>query len=191
MTDSLGGAIATSILGIQGRSIPKFYHHESGEIRMLLGSETGTISLYDQISSQLNGSFHLVTPQFETIDVGERSAPAMADMNGDGLLDLAVGNLDGGLQWYRHLPLGIPSWEPGQLAVYPSPANDVVFLRWEENSFGSAWKVVDMMGREIEQGSVQNTLQSIDVSAWNSGCYVICSAHPNGNITMTRFLVTH
>jgi hypothetical protein len=191
MTDSLGGAIATSILGIQGRSIPKFYHQENGEIQMLLGSETGTISLYDQISSQLNGTFHLVTPQFETIDVGERSAPAMADMNGDGLLDLAVGNLDGGLQWYRHLPLGIPRWERGQLAVYPSPANDVVFLRWEENSFGSTWKVVDIMGREIEQGSVQNTLQSIDVSAWNSGCYVICSAHPNGNITMTRFLVTH
>ncbi|MFM7731688.1 MAG: T9SS type A sorting domain-containing protein, partial [Flavobacteriales bacterium] len=191
MNDSLGDAVATSILGIQGRSIPEFFHHESGEVRLLLGSETGALGMLDQITSNVNGTFEWITPQFENIDVGERSAASMADINGDGLLDIVVGNLDGGLQWYTHLPLGVWSEEIKPVEVFPTPANDILNMRWDESHIGSPWQVLDMMGRCIAQGMITQSSMSINVSEWGSGCYMIRTLDASRSMQLTRCIVAH
>ena len=61
---------------------------------------------------------------------GIRSAPAVADLNGDGYLDLLVGNYAGGLSLFMGAlppPLGITSMQCRRpvLTVWPNPTSGV------------------------------------------------------------------
>jgi uncharacterized protein (DUF2141 family) len=70
-----------------------------GRLDLLVGQADGTITHYEQNAANAAG-FTLVAASFNTIDVGSNSAPALADIDGDGLLDLLVGRLDGKLSHY-------------------------------------------------------------------------------------------
>ena len=74
--------------------------------------------------------WELVSSEYNSISSGRRSAPAFADLDQDGDLDLLVGNDEGGLSFYEndgspHLP----SWTPVtdnylflDLGAYSAPA---------------------------------------------------------------------
>ena len=71
-----------------------------GLLDMFVGEADGNINHYEQ--DALNSpSFTLVTESFEEIDVGSRSAPSFTDLDGDGLLDMLVGEADGTLYHYE------------------------------------------------------------------------------------------
>ena len=78
-----------------------------GKLDLICGNDKGEILFYKNTSSNsntLNPSFSLsnnVFPGFN-IDVGGFSAPAVADINGDGLKDLIIGRSDSMLSYYRN-----------------------------------------------------------------------------------------
>jgi hypothetical protein len=120
VTDSLGQAVASSLLGIQGKSVPCMYRNAEGT-NLLLGTEPGNIMSFSGIDGNLSGVFTLDTEDFNHIREGARTAPAMGDLNGDQIQDLIIGNTGGGLAYWQHLPTGVRESPISEIEIFPNP----------------------------------------------------------------------
>jgi hypothetical protein len=82
----------------------------NGLLDMLVGDNNGQITRYEQTAvnaatfapkGNLTASTATAPNTFNTIDVGDVSKPQVIDFDGDGLLDLLIGNYDGKIVRYR------------------------------------------------------------------------------------------
>jgi hypothetical protein len=88
------GGNATPVLGdIDG----------DGDLDLFVGEASGEINFYRNAGDARGARFELVTETLNEIDVGRRSIPTLADIDGDGDLDLLVGAEDEGLRLWRNV----------------------------------------------------------------------------------------
>ncbi|MBW3553950.1 MAG: VCBS repeat-containing protein [Gemmatimonadetes bacterium] len=73
-----------------------------GDLDLLVGEASGTVNFYRNAGSATQPSYELVSDEWEGIDVGRRSQPALVDLDGDGDLDLVIGNEAGELRVWRN-----------------------------------------------------------------------------------------
>ncbi len=66
----------------------------------IVGAENGKLFYYEQNSPD-SPAFTLISNNFSSIDVGSWSTPTFVDLDGDGLLDLIIGEKDGNLFHYE------------------------------------------------------------------------------------------
>ena len=72
-----------------------------GLLDLVIGEASGTINLYRNIGSRASPKFELVSDDFQGIRVRRRSAPVLADMDGDRRLDMLIGSDDGQVALWR------------------------------------------------------------------------------------------
>jgi hypothetical protein len=174
-TDSLGQAVALSLLGIQGKSVPCMTRNDQGDLRLLLGTETGLIMEYGGIETNLQGTFELLSDDFEHIREGARTALASTDFNGDGLNDLIIGNTGGGLAIWMHQPVGTgPVVAHHNIGLFPNPAsNRVSLLLPQEFTLPVRLAVLDEQGRVLIQEILTSSKFDLNVQGLSNGCYVV------------------
>ena len=73
-----------------------------GDLDLFVGEASGTLNYYRNDGGPSRPLFSLVSDVFDSIDVGRRSAPALADIDKDGDLDLLVGSDDRGVVLFRN-----------------------------------------------------------------------------------------
>jgi hypothetical protein len=172
LDDSLGHAVATSFLGIQGRAIPHFFRNNLGNLELLMGTETGNVMHYGDIT--LNEDFTLNTSTYLNVFEGFRSAPYMADLNGNDQLDFLIGNMAGGLGIYYDAFARLHEEIIAQnLLVYPNPNNGLFMIDCRSLKGSTTWQMLDAMGRMVANGNLHQALQEIETPGLSNGFYVL------------------
>ncbi|MEO8066791.1 MAG: FG-GAP-like repeat-containing protein [Flavobacteriales bacterium] len=87
-----------------------------GDKDLIIGDLQGRMHYFTNISTGLVADFQLTMPNIVdagnvTMDVGQFATPVLFDMNGDGLLDLTVGERNGNLNYYQNTgTTTAPAW---------------------------------------------------------------------------------
>jgi hypothetical protein len=179
VTDSLGQAVASSLLGIQGKSVPCMYRNAEGT-NLLLGTEPGNIMSFSGIDGNLIGVFTLDTEDFNHIREGARTAPAMGDMNGDQIQDLIIGNTGGGLAYWQHVPTGVMESPISEIEIFPNPGNDLLSVIIPENgTLPAELSIMDVQGRIISRMSLASRKNVVEITSLQNGCYILHVESPN------------
>jgi hypothetical protein len=153
----------------------------TGALRLYVGSLNGRIWRYDNWAGDLTASFTPFDSVLGGIDDGERSRVALADLDGDGTLDLLAGNLRGGLVLYREgsYPSGLfgPSAgvQSGLLKPYPNPASQRVLLELPEAFAGGEGRLqaFDALGRLVLDRVTRGPNVEWRVDDWQAGLYAL------------------
>ena len=188
-TDSLGQAVALSLLGIQGKSVPCMMRSTTGETTLLLGTESGPIMQYGGIDGNLQGTFELVSQDFEHIREGSRTALSSADLNNDGLHDLIIGNTGGGLAIWMHQSVQVDgAIESESASLFPNPASDQLRIRLlNNNSFPVNLEVFDANGTLVYFNLFFEPEYLVSCENLSNGVYFIRLT--NLNSVLTRKLI--
>ncbi len=76
-----------------------------GDFDLLIGNEEGKLFFYRNEGNPQADSLVFIADNYDSIDVGERSAPFLCDTDSDGDQDLFVGEGEGGVHFYKNLTL--------------------------------------------------------------------------------------
>ena len=114
-------------------SVPTFADLDfDGDFDLLIGNGEGRILFYRNEGTPQADSFALVTDYYDSIDVGDLSAPVLWDVDADGDPDLFIGEAEGGLHFYKNLTLNSIRGKVTDNENNPIP-DDSVYLSGERD----------------------------------------------------------
>jgi hypothetical protein len=195
LMDEIFGDITTRLPGQNwGYSQPHLFDY-NGQTMMLSGSFFGDLYLWDDIDNNIAaGQFNTLDTALFGVDVGGRSKALFHDLDGDGELDMVIGNQRGGLSFYKG---GLPDpdaveelTEKLQFDLYPNPATDEITIHWDfPLTKGVTISIHNLIGQELhrEQQQVSNTAV-ISIGHLPAGLY-ICTLQSGNAKKSARFII--
>jgi hypothetical protein len=160
-----------------GYSTPTFVPTQTGTM-LVTGTLGGALYAYDNVTATAN-AFTPLSLTWGNLDEGNRSSPALADINNDGKMELIIGNQRGGLTLYKTelVNCTVPSREvhPSvlNLQIAPNPASDWVRISMPDNATGCQWQVHNALGQVISTGTASADVFSLQVKNWGPGIYFL------------------
>lgn len=160
--DSVGAATFTLItdtfndINIGGYSSPTFTDLDNdGLLDLIIGTRFGTLVHYEQtaVSSM---EFNLITDNFNNMWISNFVHPEFADINGDGVSDLIVGEAYGGVHYFQRTDASRVEKENRTPLIfklynnYPNPFNPATTIKYElSQSSKVTISIYNMLGQEI------------------------------------------
>lgn len=149
VTDTLGGI---SPDGFFQENSAFLLPAEEGELWLYNGQFDGQISLY---KGRAGEAFVLQQAKIASIDVGERASICLADLDADGLPELLVGNMRGGLELFRpQAPTAAGAQAPlaHKALLFPNPATQAgAYLSLPPFKQAAQFAIFDPMGRLLRR----------------------------------------
>lgn len=172
----------------------------TGTDYILCGSKSGAIYRYDGFQT---GNTTIAYPTIDTmysfINDGWRSAPAVADIDGDGKYEMVIGNIKGGLTIFSQNQAadintaGLSAGNTKDLRVYPNPAKDMLYFSWTKSFVqDNELRIVlyTTTGQKVLQRTVQTTGQGTVISLHDiaSGTY-FCEVRSGVNKSINTVVI--
>lgn len=198
---SWGNVNVKGLYDVAGYSHP-FVFRQGGVTKLVTGAENGYLFLYDNIDGNLNGTFNRADTTFMNVWEGTQTAPSMADINGDGYLDMIVGNYQGGVTFFKgavsltsNISDELIHWN---FELFPNPADHSVTIRIsnEQNS-SYALDLYNMMGQTIISQKMLNNHLTLNTEQLPPGVYVckVSEINTNGEVRIgsliKRIIIQH
>ena len=159
----------------------------SGDYYLFVAGEDGWIYLYGNIDNNLTGTFGLADSAVGGIDLGLRTSISGADLNGDGSLELVIGNYRGGVSIYTlegSAVIGLReiTLKNTGVTVFPNPNSGLFEIApIETSSYIVAYVIRDILGRQIKSASgLRSHTVALDLSNYSKGLYLINIELDNG-----------
>jgi hypothetical protein len=166
-----------------GYAAPQFIKND-GQIHLFVGNLKGTLVYYDSIQNNLStgNSFNLKYTNYLGIDVGAYSSFHVEDIDGDGNLNMFVGQDLGGVFHFEadsasNVSIGELTIT-SNVVVYPNPVNETLVI--SSSSAIDHYMVSDINGRILFQEKASATKETIDVSQLPQGLYIVFIELENG-----------
>ena len=146
----------------------------NGEYVLYCGSERGQIEVYENIDDNLDGTFTLVNSNYGNIREGKITHPTIADINGNGTLDVLVGNSRGGLGFFTtDLPVNTIDFKNDlSINIFPNPIDQFFYLEIEGlNGKQADLRIYNTIGQTILEKNLLYEKNGIDVGYLSAGIY--------------------
>ena len=165
-----------------GYSVPTLFQW-GDETLLAVGSESGKVFLFDGVGVDENAVFREASERWKEICAemperfGMRSAAAVADLDGDGLMEVMVGSFAGGLRLFNaDIPihnLGISEvHEDDQVMIFPNPVQSQLQMVSKADDI-KGWIILDVFGRKIQEMPIWSKEAVVDVSRIQPGVYCL------------------
>lgn len=145
---------------------------------LVLGTNLSGLQFYNNIEDKLNGSF-ILNGLLAEQELGYRLTSSIADITGDGKLELLTGNTSGGLIIFSQDPPENPNaifdskTESIQFNLYPNPASNLVQLQLNEFSINTKFEIYNLLGQYIYGTIFKGNTLELNTSSFQSGIYLI------------------
>lgn len=194
VTSTFGGVDVTQTGHLTGFSTPCVID-SGGSYRLFCGSERGYVYFYGNIDGNLGGNFTMVDSMFWDIWEGQRCAPSVKDINGDGLFDMVLGNYAGGVSYFKgDLSAGMHELSAAdvQFDVFPNPANGNVHFNIQTTARykNAEFKIFNMLGSSVRATTLGADEKNfnMDVSTLPAGIY-LCRLEMNGSYVVRKLII--
>lgn len=171
LLDNFGGVSVSNSDGPYGFSKPYIFE-EDGNIQMLVGTESGRIYQYNNITNNLSGTFNLVDDYFQSIDEGNNSALVFDDLTNDNKRDLILGMQTGGLFYYKNetFSTSLKPSESLEVKLYPNPSRSWVTIDTKNNP--ASVNIYSLIGQPMMSVRIDSK-RRIDVSKLPPSTYIV------------------
>lgn len=173
-------------------SAPSIAYGEGDKPILLVGAENGSVAALNGLTTEINEEVDTISLALGMLDVGRRSTPTAADVNGDGLLELFMGNARGGIQaWKTNLVAGsgvstVEINDAYAVTAYPNPTPGLVHFTGLKDDLN--YHLVDINGRLLEVGRISANRPQLDLSDKRSGIYFIqLPDYQQAHFTVVKF----
>lgn len=190
VTPLFGNVIVTQAGFTTGYSTP-FLYDNAGQYVLLCGSERGYLFRYDNIDGNLSGNFTLTDSLYVSQYEGGRIAAAATDLNNDGLMDVTIGNLAGGVSlFYGDNTISIAEISPEtQFELFPNPASSQVTIDLALPVHDQIYfSIYDLSGKIVLRKELTEQKTNIPTYSLSNGIY-ICKVSSSKGFTLTKKLV--
>jgi hypothetical protein len=183
VSNFFGGVNVCQPLYITGFAAPNL-RDVDGTYELLVGSERGFLYRYGNIDGNLSGNFTLIDSIGWNIWEGGKIAPACGDLNGDDVSDMILGNLDGGICFFKGDSL-MSSVDDviimkNNFSVYPNPANEILNIKFSDKTFTERKiEIIDFSSRMIKSIKTVQPVIEIKTQDISDGIYIIRSTEKN------------
>lgn len=205
--DSLGNPTdSTKHFDYTGHSSPWIADlNKDGHEEIVVGSKGGKIFIFPFDKLHLHDSFPSITDYFiqpnnhsgGIVDLGGKTTLALADLSGDGYLDILIGNSRGGIEYLGSEYDGSdsatfidPVLPSVDVNLFPNPSNGNINLRQDEplNSDFQI-EVLDVLGRRLMRSTwnpSQESTKQINMGGLTNGTYFVILKNPEYRTTSFR-----
>jgi hypothetical protein len=176
-TQCYGRVIFDIVIGLPQYSAPCVFRSDD-QLMLMTGNDPGKLEIFGDLKNGITGPITLLDDHYGNLDFGNRSAPTLADLNGDGKYELIVGNQRGGLELLgTEINVGTTGVEnPVVVNEKPYtlfPVSDNVWeVMWKDGRSGVV-TLFDVQGRILQSNSVPQSDQSIHLEDKAAGMYFI------------------